>query len=232
MKLLFLSLLAQWLVPSALAQDFQQQREKMVADQLVKRGISDKRVLAAMKKVERHKFVPTKIADRAYDDSAQAIGEGQTISQPYVVAFMTEALHLQPQDKVLEIGTGSGYQAAILAEICKEVYTIEISAPLAVRAEKVLKSLQYQNIHQRAGDGYLGWPQAAPFDAITVTCSPSKIPQPLIDQLNEGGRMIIPVELYDRQELVVLTKTKGKVVTQNVLPVIFVPMHDSTGKKY
>lgn len=221
-----------WLLPNVLAQDFQKQREKMVSEQLVKRGITDKRVLAAMQKVERHKFMPAKAADRAYDDKAHSIGKGQTISQPYVVAFMTEALHLQPQDKVLEIGTGSGYQAAILAELCKDVYTIEIDTTLATRAEKVLKSLRYENIHPRAGDGYLGWPEAAPFDAITVTCSPSKIPQPLVDQLKEGGRMIIPMESNGRQELVVLTKRKGKVTRQNVLPVIFVPMHDSTGKKY
>lgn len=232
MKLFLLTLIAGWLPRIAIAQDFQAQREKMVREQIVQRGITNKRVLAAMKKIERHKFIPLVIIDQAYEDAAQPIGEGQTISQPYVVAFMTDALKVQPEDKVLEIGTGSGYQAAVLAELCKDVYTIEINTTLAARAEEVLKSLKYKNIHQRTGDGYLGWPEAAPFDAITVTCSPSKIPKPLIDQLKEGGRMIIPVDSYGSQDLVVLTKKKGKAVKQKVLPVIFVPMHDSKGKKY
>ena len=204
----------------------------MVLKQISQRGISNKRVLDAMRKVERHRFVPIELVNRAYEDTAQPIGERQTISQPYIVAFMTDALNVQPKDKVLEIGTGSGYQSAVLAELCKEVYTIEINSILASHAEAVLKSLHYENIHQRTGDGYLGWPEVAPFDAITVTCSPSKIPQPLIDQLREGGRMIIPVDSGDDQNLVLLTKKKGKLVTEKILEVIFVPMHDSKGKKY
>ncbi|MBI1768606.1 MAG: protein-L-isoaspartate(D-aspartate) O-methyltransferase [Bacteroidetes bacterium] len=231
MKLFLLTLLAGWLPRVAITQDFQAQREKMVLKQIAQRGISNKRVLTAMKKVERHRFVPLDITDHAYDDVAQAIGEGQTISQPYVVAFMTDALNIQPDDKVLEIGTGSGYQAAVLAELGKEVYTIEINTVLSARAEAVLKSLHYKNIYQRTGDGYLGWPEAAPFDAITVTCSPSKIPQPLIDQLKDGGRMIIPVDEGD-QFLILLTKKKGKLIKEKILPVIFVPMHDNKGKKY
>ena len=204
----------------------------MVLKQISERGIGNQRILDAMRKVERHRFIPLAIINRAYEDEAQPIGEGQTISQPYIVAFMTDALDVKPEDKVLEIGTGSGYQSAVLAELCKEVYTIEINSVLAARAETVLKSLHYANIHQRTGDGYLGWPEAAPFDAITVTCSPSKIPQPLIDQLKEGGRMIIPIDSGEEQNLVLLTKKKGKLITEKILPVIFVPMHDNKGKKY
>lgn len=231
MKILFLTYIA-CQAHLLIAQDFTAQRNLMVLKQISQRGISNKRVLEAMKKVERHRFVPRAIIDQAYEDEALHIGEDQTISQPYIVAFMTDALHVQPQDKVLEIGTGSGYQSAVLAELCKEVYTIEINLVLAAHAEAVLKSLHYENIHQRTGDGYLGWPEAAPFDAITVTCSPSKIPQPLIDQLKEGGRLIIPVESGDEQNLVLLTKTNGKLLKESILPVIFVPMHNSSGTKY
>ncbi|MDH4058697.1 MAG: protein-L-isoaspartate(D-aspartate) O-methyltransferase [Cyclobacteriaceae bacterium] len=216
----------------AIAQDFGRLREKMVSDQLVKRGVKSKPVLDAMRKVERHKFVPTNIISEAYNDSPLPIGEGQTISQPYIVAFMTEILSLKPTDRVLEIGTGSGYQAAILAELCNEVYTIEIAEILGLRADSLLGILGYKNISVRVGDGYLGWPEAAPFDAIIVTCSPSRVPQPLQDQLKEGGRMIIPVGEAYTQELVLITKENGKLKRQNRLPVLFVPMRDGKGKRY
>lgn len=214
------------------AQDFNRLREKMVSDQLVRRGIKSKSVLDAMKKVERHLFVPRHVQSQAYGDHPLGIGEGQTISQPYIVAFMTEILSLNPTDRVLEIGTGSGYQAAILAEICKDVYTIEIISLLGNRADSLLKALKYQNISVRIGDGYQGWPEEAPFDAIIVTCSPSKVPQPLQDQLKEGGRMIIPVGESYTQELVLVTKEKGKLKQQSRLPVLFVPMRDSKGRRY
>jgi protein-L-isoaspartate(D-aspartate) O-methyltransferase len=214
------------------AQDYKSLREKMVNAQLIQRGIKSAPVLSAMRKVERHLFVPKTIASRAYDDSALPIGEGQTISQPYVVAFMTETLSIQPGDRILEIGTGSGYQAAILAELCKEVYTIEIVKTLGERADSLLGRLGYKNVFVRIGDGYQGWPEAGPFDAIIVTCSPSHIPKPLQDQLREGGRMIIPVGESSVQELVLITRQEGKLRKQNRLPVLFVPMRDKKGKRY
>jgi protein-L-isoaspartate(D-aspartate) O-methyltransferase len=220
------------MVNVACSQDFNRLRNHMVDEQLARRGITSVPVLDAMRKVERHKFVPSAVAADAYGDFPLPIGEGQTISQPYIVAFMTEALNLKSTDRVLEIGTGSGYQAAILAEICKEVYTIEIFESLGERAAGLLKSLGYKNIFVRVGDGYEGWPEGAPFDAIMVTCSPSKVPQPLQDQLKEGGRMIIPVGDAYTQELVLITKEKGKLKQQSRLPVRFVPMRDSRGKRY
>jgi len=200
------------------------QRERMV-QQIVAYGVSDKLVLQAMRKVERHKFVPAHIRGRAYDDSPLPIGEEQTISQPYIVAFMTAQMGLKGGEKVLEIGTGSGYQAAILAEIVKEVYTIEIVAVLGKRAEALLTELGYKNIRVKVGDGYKGWPEHAPFDAVIVTCAPDHIPQPLIDQLRVGGRIIIPVgEQWLGQELVLVTKTEKGIHKRSVLPVRFVPM--------
>ncbi len=207
-------------------------REKMVKNQIEGRGIKSPRVLAAMRKVERHRFVPKELVRQAYDDGPLPIGEGQTISQPYIVAFRTDALELQPTDKVLENGTGSGYQAAILGELFAEVYTIEIFETLANRSANLLKEIGYKNIRVLAGDGYVGWPEQAPFDAIIVTCSPTEIPQPLQDQLKEGGRMIIPVGDYPGQELVVVRKEKGKIRRERVLSVLFVPMIDKEGKKY
>ena len=201
-------------------------RQRMVQDQLIGwgRGITNGRVLAAMGKVPRHEFVPDEYRSEAYADSPLPIGYGQTISQPYIVAFMTEQLDPKPTDRVLEIGTGSGYQAAILAELVAEVYTIEIVEPLAKRAEQDLKRLGYKNVKVRVGDGYKGWPDAAPFDAIIVTCAPESVPQPLIDQLKDGGRMIIPIGPIWDQELVLLHKQAGKLEKHAVLPVRFVPM--------
>jgi protein-L-isoaspartate(D-aspartate) O-methyltransferase len=201
-------------------------RERMVREQLTGpgRSIRDPRVLEAMGRVPRHEFVPEAHRHQAYADHPLPIGHGQTISQPYVVAFMTE--HLQPRlnERVLEIGTGSGYQAAILAELGTEVFSIEIVEPLARQAEAVLERLGYHNAHVKAGDGYQGWPEEAPFDAIIVTCAPDRIPQPLLDQLKDGGRMIIPVGPSNNQELVLIEKEGSKLHRRGVLPVRFVPM--------
>lgn len=216
----------------AFGQERAEERERMVKQQIISRGIRSKAVLNAMRKVERHRFVPAEVSREAYNDYPLPIGEGQTISQPYIVAFMTEALDLKPSNRVLEIGTGSGYQAAILAEICKDVYTIEIIESLGKRAEQTLRQLGYANVHVRIGDGYFGWPEAAPFDAIIVTCSPTDVPKPLQDQLAEGGRMIIPVGEGQVQELVLISKENGKLKRQHRLPVLFVPMRDKKGKRY
>jgi protein-L-isoaspartate(D-aspartate) O-methyltransferase len=201
-------------------------RRRMVQEQLssLKHGITDARVRAAMGKVPRHRFVPAELLPRAYDNCALSIGHGQTISQPFVVAFMTEQLDLQPTDRVLEIGTGSGYQVAVLAELAREVYTIEIVAALAQRAGAELKQLGYTNIQLRAGDGCLGWPEAAPFDVIIVTCAPEQRPQPLIEQLRDGGRMIIPVGPDGDQKLVLFRKQGMHLEERALLPVRFVPM--------
>ena len=213
-------------------QQFEQERVAMVRDQIKLRGITDTQVLDAMRKVERHRFVPAGYLDEAYMDYPLPIGEGQTISQPYIVAFMTEALDLKPGDKVLEIGTGSGYQAAVLAEICDSVFTIEIFNSLAIRADSILDELGYKNIFVRTGDGYLGWEEHAPYDGIIVTCSPTHVPEKLEEQLAEGGRMIIPVGQGYSQDLILLTKKNGKLQQSNVLPVRFVPMIDEKGRKY
>ena len=203
---------------------YKSQREKMVETQIAQNGIRDKLVLEAMKKVPRHLLVPEKIRSYAYSDMPLPIGEGQTISQPYIVALMTELIKPNKEMKVLEIGTGSGYQAAVLAEIVKDVYTIEIFQALGLRAARDLKSLGYENIHVRIGDGYKGWPEEAPFDAIIVTAAPPEIPQPLIDQLAEGGRMIIPVGEEEKvQQLILGEKIKGKFKTRFISSVRFVP---------
>ncbi len=205
---------------------FAQQRERMVADQLRARDIKDERVLAAMLKVPRHEFVPAGIIGSAYDDTALPLALGQTISQPYIVAYMTQALHLQGTERVLEIGTGSGYQAAVLAELVPEVYTVEIIDELSKRAQATLDALGYRTIRFRAGDGYVGWPEFAPFDCIVVTAAPDHVPQPLIDQLKPGGRMIIPVGHFE-QDLVLIEKGPSGTTRRSTIPVRFVPM---TGK--
>jgi protein-L-isoaspartate(D-aspartate) O-methyltransferase len=198
-------------------------RFRMVQQQIQRRGIGDPRVLEAMRRVPRHLFVPEDMAPYAYEDEPLPIGHGQTISQPYIVAYMTDALRLTGGEKVLEVGTGSGYQAAILAELAADVYTIEIVEPLAERAKKILEKLNYKNIHFLCGDGYAGWPSAAPFDAVMVTAAPADVPRPLFDQLKEGGRLVLPVgELW--QELVLVTKKDGKMERQSLIPVRFVPM--------
>ena len=207
--------------------DWDAARARMVNDQLANRDIRDRRVLDAMRTVPRHEFVPADLRGSAYVDSPLPIGFDQTISQPYIVAFMTEALQLSPTDRVLEIGTGSGYQAAILGVLAKEVYTIEIVEPLAERARRTLAALGHSNVHVRAGNGYLGWPEQAPFDRVMVTAAPDEVPQTLIDQLKIGGLMAIPVGT-DVQELRILRRTPNGTETLRTLPVRFVPM---TGKK-
>jgi len=198
-------------------------REKMVKTQVERRGIRDARVLAALRRVERHKFVPDGLRPRAYDDGALPIGEGQTISQPYIVAIMSELLELQPGHRVLEVGTGSGYQAAVLAELVLHVYTIEILEPLANQSRKRLSELGYTNITVRHGDGYQGWAGEAPFDAVIVTAAPDHVPQPLVDQLRVGGRMVVPVG-RGTQDLVLLVKGADGVRRKTIIPVRFVPM--------
>jgi len=198
-------------------------RQRMVAVDLAGRGVADAAVLEAMGRVPRHLYVPEALRDSAYADHPWPIGQGQTISQPYIVAYMTALLDLEPEDRVLEIGTGSGYQAAILAEIAAEVYTIEIIPELAQSARARLSELGYDNIHVRAGDGYAGWPAAAPFDAIVVTAAPGRVPEPLVEQLAEGAHLVIPVGTY-WQELLRLTREGGEVRTEKLIGVRFVPM--------
>ena len=203
----------------------------MVTGQLQARGISDQRVLTAMNKVPREEFVPPDSRVASYADGPLAIGQGQTISQPYIVAFMTEKLRPKPSDRILEVGTGSGYQAAVLAGLVADVYTIEIIEPLAKTAEATLQRLGYKNVHVKVGDGYKGWPDYAPFDAIIVTCAPDHVPKQLTDQLKDEGRMIIPVGNRFAQELYLLEKKNGQLKESAVLPVRFVPMIDETPKK-
>lgn len=203
-----------------------QERHKMVLTQIQARDINDPNVLMAIRTVPRHAFVPAAVRSLAYADQPLPIGLGQTISQPYIVAFMTQALGLRSDSKVLEIGTGSGYQAAVCAEIAREVYTIEIIGELAAAAAKRLKELGYQNVFVKTGDGFYGWPQKAPFDAIIGTAAAGRIPRPLLDQLAPGGRMVLPVENKEGfQYLVLVTKKKDGTISQKtLLPVTFVPM--------
>jgi len=201
-------------------------RERMVQTQIVRRGVRDPLTVAAMRAVPRHRFVPEPLREQAYADHPLPIGLDQTISQPYIVAYMTEALALKGGEKVLEIGTGSGYQAAVLAEIADSVFTIEILKPLADRASEDLRELGYKNVYVLCGDGYQGWPEHAPFDAIIVTAAPDHIPQPLKDQLKIGGRLVIPVGTR-YQELLLITRTEKGFEERRLLPVRFVPM---TGK--
>jgi len=204
-----------------------EEREAMVERLIKVSKIRDERVLAAMRAVPRHEFVPAELSDHSYDEQPLPIGYQQTISQPSMVAYMTERLAPKPTDRVLEIGTGSGYQAAVLSKLVAEVFTIEIVEPLAARAAADLARLGFKNVHVRAGDGYQGWPEAAPFDSIIVTCAPDHVPEPLVRQLKDGGTMIIPVGKAGEQQLHVLEKHGDKIEQRTVLPVSFVPM---TGK--
>lgn len=198
-------------------------RKEMVETQIRARGVKDPSVLDAMMRVERHHFVPQGLETSAYNDNPLSIGEGQTISQPYIVALMTELAKVNRNSKVLEVGTGSGYQAAVLSVLAKEVFTIEIIESLGNSAKQKLDSLGYTNVHVRIGDGYKGWPEEAPFDAIVVTAAPDHIPQPLIDQLKNGGRLVIPLgDFY--QDLAVITKSEKGLKQEKIIPVRFVPM--------
>jgi protein-L-isoaspartate(D-aspartate) O-methyltransferase len=202
---------------------YRKAREAMVQQQIASRGVRNQRVLEAMRKVPRHLFVPLQMQPYAYLDTPLPIGNNQTISQPYIVGFMTEALKLKPGDRVLEVGTGSGYQAAVLSELVREVYSIEIVKPLATEAAERLRRLGYANVTVRAGDGYRGWPEAAPFDAIMVTAAPDHVPQTLLDQLATDGRLILPVGKYF-QSLTRIQRTAKGFKRENLLPVRFVPM--------
>lgn len=223
--------LPQWFTSKSTEGTFATSAGAMVERQLRPRGIDDPRVLRAMAKVPREKFVAKELETNAYEDRPLPIGFGQTISQPYIVAFMTQAMKPKSTDRVLEIGTGSGYQAAVLGELVAQVYTIEIVRPLAQRAATVLNALGYKNVLVKGGDGYKGWPEYAPFDAIIVTAAPDHVPQPLIDQLKEGGRMIIPVGKTFAQELQVLEKRGGAIKQTAAIPVKFVPLTRDPEKK-
>jgi len=221
------------LIPlAAVSQDYDAERSSMVDQQILNRGIRNPRVLDAMRSAERHHFVPEQYRHMAYSDRPLPIGHQQTISQPYIVALMTDYLNLKEGEKVLEIGTGSGYQAAVLAELVDQVYSVEIVEELAHRARKTLDELDYDNVHIRIGDGYKGWKEHAPYDAIIVTASPSDIPPPLKDQLAEGGRMVIPVGGPVFQKLLLLRKKEGKVKQTDVTSVRFVPMIDEEGDRH
>jgi protein-L-isoaspartate(D-aspartate) O-methyltransferase len=206
------------------AEDASNPLARMVQSEVIEAGIKNPRVIQAMRETPRQEFVPPSLRDSAFFDMALPIGHGQSISPPFVVAYMTEQLDPQPSDRVLEVGTGSGYQAAVLSHLVRDVYTIEIQEPLGKHADAVLTQLGYQNVHRRIGDGYLGWPEAAPFDKIIVTCSPEKVPQPLVDQLREGGRLIVPVGERFQQNLYLFEKKNGKLVGRALEPTMFVPM--------
>ena len=208
---------------SADSEEQRQARQRMVEEQIAARGVRDARVLAAMRKIPRHLFVPPQMLPYAYADEPLPIGHGQTISQPYIVAFMSEALELKPQDRVLEIGTGSGYQAAVLAELAREVYSIEIVEPLGKEAAERLERLGHSSVKLRIGDGYRGWPEAAPFDAIMVTAAPDHVPPALVGQLREGGRLVLPVGRFF-QDLIRIRRTPKGTQRESLLPVRFVPM--------
>jgi protein-L-isoaspartate(D-aspartate) O-methyltransferase len=204
--------------------DWRKLANRMVDDEIVAAGVNNERVIQAMRDTPRHEFVPPNQREYAYYDMALPIGNSQTISPPFVVASMTEAIDPQPGDRVLEIGTGSGYQAAVLSPLVRDVYSIEIIEPLAKRAARTLKRLKYDNVQTRAGDGYKGWTEAAPFDKIIVTCSPEKVPQPLVDQLREGGLMVIPVGERYQQTLYLMRKEDGKLKSEALRATLFVPM--------
>jgi protein-L-isoaspartate(D-aspartate) O-methyltransferase len=211
---------------------FARQRRAMVVEQLESRDIRDKRVLEAMRQVPRHLFVPLSFRDQAYADHPLPIGEDQTISQPYIVALMTQCLELKGKETILEVGTGSGYQAAVLSLLASRVYSIEINAALAESARNLIEKLGYANVDIRTGDGFFGWPEKAPFDGIIVTCAARRVPGPLFEQLKEGGRMVIPVgETGEGQRLIRVRKLKGKAYEDEISLVMFVPMLGQDKKK-
>ena len=210
---------------------YEEARQRMVDQQLVPRGISDERVLQVMREVPRHRFVPPDSQNAAYNDNPLPIGCNQTISQPYIVAYMTEMLQLKPEDRVLEIGTGSGYQAAVLSRLARQVYTIERIEELAGRARQALKDLGYENIQFRIGDGSCGWPEAGPYDAIIVTAAAPEVPPPLIDQLAPGASLVAPVGSTGYQDLVRLVKRGGRTHSEHLTPVAFVPLVGEHGWK-
>jgi len=213
------------LISTADARDpYEAARNELVETAIVANGVKDPRVIASIRNTPRHEFVASNQRQQAYYDMALPIGEDQTISSPFIVAYMTESLKPKPSDKVLEIGTGSGYQAAVLSPLVKQVFSIEIKEPLGRKAARTLKRLNYDNVHTKVGDGYLGWPQYAPFDKIIVTCSPENVPKPLVDQLKEGGLMVIPVGERYQQTLVLFTKKNGKLEAEPLRPTLFVPM--------
>ena len=232
MKKILLCLYFLSLIPSLIAADmtpdnptFKAAREDLVKIHIAGQGVTDPLVLAAMRSVPRHCFVPKRIISKAYIDTALPIEAGQTISQPYVVALMTESLNLTGDHRVLEIGTGSGYQAAVLAKIVKEVYSIEIKEKLHHKSTRLLEQLGFANVKTRQGDGYFGWPEAAPFDAIMITAAVNHVPPPLLKQLAEGGKLILPLgNPFSYQNLTLVTKTKGDYTTQQITGVLFVPM--------
>lgn len=210
--------------PAQSLRDWHRLANEMVDKEIVAAGVTNERVIQALRDTPRHEFVPANEREHAYLDMALPIGSSQTISPPFVVASMTEAIDPRPGERVLEIGTGSGYQAAVLSPLVRDVYTIEIVEELSRRATRTLKRLHYDNVHTRAGDGYKGWPEAGPFDKIIVTCSPEKVPQPLVDQLREGGLMVIPVGERYRQTLYLMRKTKGQLKSEALRATLFVPM--------
>ena len=211
--------------------NYEKERRRMVDDQIIGRGIKDERVLAAMRRVPRHEFLPEAMRGMAYADNALPIGEGQTMSQPYMVAIMTELLGLTSTERVLEIGTGSGYQAAVLAELCSKVYTVERIKTIAEKARATLDRLGYQNVAIKVYDGTYGWKEMAPFDAIMVTAGAPEIPAPLVEQLKDGGRMVIPVGERFGQSLLKVIKTAEGTVTQRSIPCVFVPLIGNHGWK-
>ncbi len=221
-----------FIASTGFAQDYEAMRNEMIDQQLKARGINDYQVLNAMQAVERHKYVPDELQQRAYGDHPLPIGHQQTISQPYIVALMTQLLEPSERKKILEIGTGSGYQAAVLGELFGEVYSIEIIQELAERSADILKQEGYNNVHVKHGDGFSGWPEHAPFDGIIVTCSPEDVPEPLKEQLALGGKIIIPVGTRTTQTLVVLTKQPDGFKKESITAVRFVPMVDEKGERH
>lgn len=227
---MYISLLTAALI-AIVTQDYDWMRTRMVEEQIISRGITDTTVINAFKRVPRHLFVPAELQQFAYEDRPLPIGYSQTISQPYIVAYMTEELNLSPKDKVLEIGTGSGYQAAILAELTKEVYTIEIVKALGKQAASTLNSLGYQNVHCKIGDGYHGWEKHQPYDAIMLTAALDNIPEPLVEQLREGGTIIAPVKTGYQQQLIIYHKKNGKLKSKKLIGVRFVPFTREADKQ-